>query len=119
MDRNGTPHVVPICYAIDDRRLYTALDRKPKRVDVRRLRRVRNIAANPRVSVVIDRYSEDWSELGYVLLTGTASVLEGGEERGRAEAMLREKYPQYADMLDDGSPIIAIHIETVVSWGRV
>ena len=46
-------------------------------------------------------------------------MLERGEERDRAEAMLREKSAQYADMLDDGSPIIAIHVETIVSWGRV
>ena len=111
--------MVPICFALDGRTLYTPLDRKPKRVDAGRLRRVRNIAANPTVSVVVDRYSEEWSELGYVLVTGTASVLDHGEERARAEGRLREKYPQYRDMLDDGSPIIAIRIARVVRWGRV
>ena len=111
--------MVPICFALHGRTLYTPLDRKPKRVDAGRLRRVRNIAANPTVSVVVDRYSEEWSELGYVLVTGTASVLDHGEERDRAEGRLREKYPQYRDMLDEGSPIIAIRIARVVRWGRV
>ncbi len=90
-DANGHPHVVPICYVYDGRCLYTPLDLKPKSVPVLRLKRVRNIAENPKISVVVDHYSDDWSQLGYTLIRGSASVLEEGDERARAEAMLREK----------------------------
>ena len=116
-DADGTPHVVPICYAYDGQHIYSALDLKPKRVAASRLRRVRNITANPRVALVIDDYSEDWSRLGYVLVQGTAAILERGEERRRAEAMLREKYPQYGRMLEEGSTVLRVTPEKVVSWG--
>ena len=118
-DANGHPHVVPICYVYDGRCLYTPLDLKPKSVPVLRLKRVRNIAENPKVSVVVDHYSDDWSQLGYTLIRGSASVLEEGDERARAEAMLREKYPQYEDLLERGCTILKITPLRVTSWGRV
>ena len=94
-DETGTPHVVPVCYAFDGANVYTALDLKPKRLPPQRLRRVRNILSNPRVSLIVDDYSEDWSKLRYVLVHGKAELLETGEDRDRAEGLLREKYPQY------------------------
>ena len=118
-DAAGAPHVVPICYVFDGSRIYSALDLKPKRVEARRLKRVRNIAANPRVSLVIDDYSEDWSALAYVLIQGAAEVLEDGDERDRAEGMLREKYPQYGDLLETGCTVLKITPTSVTSWGRV
>ena len=69
-DAEGAPHVVPVCYAFDGSSIYSALDLKPKRVSTHRLKRVRNIAANPRVALVIDDYSEEWSALRYVLVRG-------------------------------------------------
>ena len=92
-DDGGAPYAVPICYAFDGERIYTAIDLKPKRVGVRELKRVRNILANPQVAVVIDDYSEEWSELAYVMVRGSARILEDGDDRERGEAMLREKYP--------------------------
>ena len=123
-DAGCLPHVVPISYAFDGRHLYSALDLKPKTVAGPRLKRVRNIQENPRVAVVIDDYSEDWSALGYVLIHGTVSVLEAavfenGDERSRAETMLREKYPQYEDLLERGCTILKITPLRVTSWGRV
>ena len=118
-DPEAAPHVVPVCYAFDGRRIYSALDRKPKRVAQRQLKRVRNILANPRVALVIDDYAEDWSLLAYVLVEGEAHLLEDGEERDGAEAMLREKYPQYREALPEGCPIIGIIPDKVVTWGRV
>ena len=118
-DAQGVPHVVPICYVFDGLNLYSALDRKPKRVAPRRLRRVRNIAENPRVAVVVDDYSEDWSCLAYVLIQGRAEMLEDGEERAAAESMLRDKYPQYAEMLEEGCAVLKVTADRVTSWGRV
>ena len=74
-DLVGQPAVVPICYAFEGDRFYVALDEKPKSVPDHELKRVRNIRANPRVAIVIDHYSEDWSELVYVLITGTAEII--------------------------------------------
>lgn len=116
-DAGGAPYVVPICYAFDGKRIYTAIDLKPKRVGGRALKRVRNILENPQVAVVIDDYSEDWARLAYVMIRGSASIIEEGEERERAEALLREKYRQYADMLEPGCAIIRITPDRVVSWG--
>ena len=118
-DAAGAPHVVPICYVFDGSRIYSALDLKPKRVEARRLKRVRNIAANPQVSLVIDDYSEDWSALAYVLIQGAAEVLEDGGERDRAEEMLRQKYSQYGELLGKGCTVLKITPTSVTSWGRV
>lgn len=118
-DADGAPYAVPVCYAFDGERVYTAIDRKPKSVAAARLRRVRNIAANPQAALVIDDYSEDWSALAYVMLRGGARVLEDGSDRDRAEALLRRKYPQYAEMLQPGCAVICITVARVVSWGRV
>ena len=115
-DGGGAPYAVPICYAFDGARIYTAIDLKPKRVGGRQLKRVRNILENPQVAVVIDDYSEDWSALAYVMIRGRAEILEEGDERQRAEYLLREKYPQYAEMLEPGCAVIGISVERIVSW---
>ena len=115
-DAGGTPYAVPICYAFDGERIYTAIDLKPKTVSGRQLKRVRNIIENPQVAIVIDDYSEDWSELAYVMIRGSAEIIEDGEERDCAETLLREKYTQYAEMLVHGCAVIRIIPERVVSW---
>ena len=97
-DASGEPFVVPFCYAWDGRALYSAIDAKPKRVEAQRLRRVRNIRENPRVSVVIDEYDEDWSRLRWVIIQGRAEILTGGPDYRRAAELLLDKYPQYRTM---------------------
>ncbi len=116
-DASGQPHVTPVCYAVAGRRVYVAIDEKPKRSAPLGLKRVRNILENPRVSLVVDRYVDDWSKLGYVLVRGLAEVLEGGEEHRRAVDALRRRYPQYLSMALEERPIIAIQAEEVVGWG--
>ena len=118
-DAGGAPYAVPICYAFDGERIYTAIDLKPKRVGGRELKRVRNILENPKVAIVIDDYSEDWSELAYVMIRGTAEIIEDGDERDCAETLLREKYGQYAEMLEEGCAVIRIVPERTISWGAV
>jgi len=85
---DGKPLVIPICYAYDGERLFTPIDKKPKSVEPSELRRVRNILQNPKVSVVVDRYSEDWEGLGYVVIEGRAEILSGGKEYARALRLL-------------------------------
>src|SRR6266542_3964694 len=83
-DAHGVPHVVPVCFARIDDRVYVAIDEKPKRGAPLTLRRVRNVLAHPSAALVADAYDEDWSRLGFVLLRGVARVLEGGDEHGQA-----------------------------------
>lgn len=118
-DADGAPYAVPVCYAFDGERIYTALDGKPKSVAVGRLKRVRNIRANPNVALLIDDYSEDWSALAYVMVRGEAAIVEDGDERQRAEDLLRQKYPQYARLLEPGCAVIRIAPRSVVGWGSV
>jgi PPOX class probable F420-dependent enzyme len=114
---DGAPHVIPVCYACDGASLYIALDAKPKRVAPERLRRIRNMLENPRVALVIDRYSDDWSQLAYLLIHGTAALIPLGEaEHSRAVALLRERYVQYLSMPIEQHPVIAIRPAKVVAW---
>ena len=117
-DRAGAPHVVPVCYAIAEDALYITIDEKPKRAEVP-LKRLRNIAENPSVAVVVDRYDDDWARLGWVMLRGPAEILAGGAEHARAQALLRARYPQLNDMQIGSLPVIAVRIERVTSWGNL
>ena len=115
-DRRGAPHVVPVCFAVEGDALYITVDEKPKRVDVP-LKRLRNIAENPAVAVMVDRYDDDWTRLGWVMLRGRADILDAGDEHDRAQALLRDRYPQYRAMNLAGLPVIALRIAHVASWG--
>ena len=123
-DADGTPHVVPVCFALIAETLYVAIDEKPKRGDYRRLKRLRNIADNPRVAFVADVYDDtDWSRLGFVLVRARARVLLHGsehvKEHAEAVAALRDKYAQYRNMALEQRPVIAADIESVTAWGRL
>ena len=107
-DAKGRPQVAPVCFVFDGQAIYSVLDAKPKTTSLRLLRRVKNILANPQVSLVVDHYEEDWDKLQYILVSGDAELLESGEEWALAIAMLREKYPQYQAMDLDQSPVIKI-----------
>jgi coenzyme F420-0:L-glutamate ligase / coenzyme F420-1:gamma-L-glutamate ligase len=119
VDGAGCPLVLPICYTVAEETLYSPIDAKPKRVPVQRLKRLRNIEENPQVALVIDDYAEDWTQLAYVILQGTAEIVTGGSPFERAVAALREKYPQYQQMPIEENPMIAVHLTHVVSWGAV
>lgn len=117
-DKAGIPHVVPVCFALDGDCVYITIDEKPKRAGTR-LKRLRNIERNPSVALVADRYDEDWSRLGWVMLRGEAIILESGEEHDRAQSLLRARYPQYRGMALDFLPVIAVRIARVTSWGAI
>jgi len=116
-DRGAVPHVVPVCFAIDGVSLYITIDEKPKRG--LRLKRLRNIEENPEVAVVADRYDEDWTRLGWVMLRGNAEILPRGTEHDRAQALLRARYPQLLAMAIESRPVIAVRIGRVLSWGNL
>jgi PPOX class probable F420-dependent enzyme len=117
-DGSGQPLVVPICYAFDGERLYSAVDAKPKRTAADHLRRIRNIRDNPRVSVVIDHYDEDWSRLSWVIIEGLADLLTEGAEFTRGADLLLAKYPQYRAMglARDAGMMVRVRPTRVSQW---
>ena len=114
-DALAVPHVVPVCFALDGGSAYITIDAKPK--SGRRLRRLANLAANPACCLVADRYDEDWTRLGWVMLHGRADILADGAEHGAAQELLRERYPQYRAMALGGLPVIALRIRRATCWG--
>jgi PPOX class probable F420-dependent enzyme len=128
---NALPRLVPICFVLaedadEDGRavLYSPLDEKPKvEADPHLLARVRDIVANAAVEILVDRWSEDWSALGWIRLTGSAALLEpdlvGIDEHHAAVSALREKYPQYAEQSIEERPMIRIAIARVARWGNL
>jgi PPOX class probable F420-dependent enzyme len=116
-DRGAVPHVVPVCFAVSGGTLYITIDEKPKRRPATALKRLRNIAENPAVAVIVDRYDEDWTRLGWVMLRGRAEILREGQEHQDAQDLLRARYPQLAAMHIATYPVIAVRIERTRSWG--
>ena len=114
---DGEPHVVPVCFVLAESDFYVTIDAKPKRHPGRELKRERNIRENPRAAVIVDRYDEKWDRLGWVMLRGSAEVLTNEGEARRAQALLRERYPQYQAMVLEGLPVLAVRIDRVTSWG--
>ena len=115
-DATGKPHLVPVCYAFDDDTLYFAVDAKPKRTT--ELKRLRNIAANPRVSVLVDHYDDDWQRLWWVRADGTARVVTDDAQANRAIDLLVKRYPQYRESRP-GGPVVAISIQSITGWASV
>ncbi|MDA0263382.1 MAG: TIGR03668 family PPOX class F420-dependent oxidoreductase [Chloroflexi bacterium] len=113
---NSQPYVVPVCYVFDGESIFSVLDAKPKSTPLRQLRRVRNILANPRVSLTVDHYEEDWACLRYVMVLGDAELIQEGPDWTRSIKMLREKYPQYREMDLAESPVIKIAPARFIPW---
>ena len=117
--RDGAPHVIPVCYALDDEALYFIADEKPKRRAPRELQRLKNLRENARAALVVDDYDEDWSRLAWVLVRGTASVLSEPAAHAAALRLLRARYAQYEAMrLDDSMrhPVVRIDPVRVTMW---
>ena len=113
VDERRLPHLVPIVFAYEEARLYTAVDLKPK--STLRLKRLRNIEANPSVSVLVDHYQDDWSRLWWVRLDGTARVVRSGPVLRKGLALLTGKYKVYAAQPPPG-PVIEVTVENVRAW---
>jgi len=115
--RDGAPHLVPITFALlGAGTLVSAVDAKRKRTTA--LRRLANIAANPAVSVLVDHYADDWSQLWWARADGTARVVAPGCEpalRAAALAALSERYPPYREREPDGD-LVVIAVERWSGW---
>lgn len=106
----GVPHLVPVVFAVQGNTVFTAVDGKPK--STTRLKRLANIRENPHVSVLVDHYDDDWTQLWWIRIDGTAQIVENRT----ALTLLRAKYPQYQHIPLDG-PVIEIELQRWVSWG--
>ena len=125
---SGRPRLVPICFVVgadgpDGRpRLYSALDEKPKRSsDPHDLARVRDVLILPEATILIERWSEDWSRLGWLRLDCRAEILEPEPhevaEHAAAIRELRAKYPQYASHRLEDRPVLRFTVDAAASWG--
>ena len=112
------PSVVPVCFVLLGTTLYQAIDAKPKRAPAGRLRRVRNVRANPLAAFLVDHYEEDWTRLWWLLIRGEARVVDEEAEQRRAVAGLRRKYAQYrtSTRLLPDALVIALDIRSVSRW---
>ncbi|HXD81375.1 MAG TPA: TIGR03668 family PPOX class F420-dependent oxidoreductase [Candidatus Acidoferrum sp.] len=113
LSAEGRPHVVPIVFALEADTLYFAVDSKPKKTT--KLARLKNIAANPAVSVLVDHYEDDWTKLWWVRADGAARVVTDDTEAQRALDLLAKRYAQHAAERPAG-PVVAIHIDRVTGW---
>jgi PPOX class probable F420-dependent enzyme len=111
---SGQPHLVPACFALLGDQVVIAVDEKPKRPGA--LARIRNIERDPRVTLLVDRYADDWSRLAWVRIEGTAAVHPRGDEQPVALAALRLRYLQYRSMALEELPLVVITPGRTVSW---
>jgi len=110
---DGRPHIVPCCFVLHARTVFSAVDAKPK--STLNLRRLQHLKANPSCSLLVDHYEEDWTTLWWVRVDGSGRVIYEGDERERALGLLAAKYKQYRDALPPG-PVVAIDIERWQTW---
>lgn len=113
IDPDGGPNVVPFVFTLDGDTLYSSVDQKPKRT--RQLRRLENLRRDPRFTVLVDHYEEDWARVWWVRLRGRGRVIEEGPEREHAMRLLGEKYDQYDEEPPQGA-VIALDVEQWRGW---
>ena len=107
----GTPHIVPIVFALIDDTVYSVVDEKPKRTTD--LKRLENVRANPRAALLADHYEEDWTQLWWVRADGSARVIDPDEpEARRSLAALTERYPQQRPI----GPVLAVDVDRWTGW---
>jgi PPOX class probable F420-dependent enzyme len=109
----GRPHIVPITFALDGNRLYSAVDFKPK--TTARLQRLRNIRVDPQVAVLADHYTSDWDRLWWVRADGQATILDKPSDIAAPLRLLTDRYPQYWERPPDG-PVICVLVQRWTGW---
>jgi PPOX class probable F420-dependent enzyme len=112
LDLEGAPRVLPVTYAVAEGRIWTAIDRKPKRsTEPARLRFLRR---DPRAALTVDRYSDEWDQLAWVQVLGTIEIGELSDGAAGLEA-LTEKYEQYRLESPPG-PLLALRPDRYLWW---
>ena len=111
---SGAPHLVPVCFALVEGRIAIAIDEKPKRSV--ELARLANIRRDSRVTLLVDRYEDDWTQLAWVRVYGKADIIARGAQWAGALSVLRDRYPQYEAMTLETRPLIRIEPVSVTGW---
>ena len=112
-DARGRPHVVVVTFAVEGDTIYTAVDQKPK--SGTNLKRLRNVAENPWVTVLADQYSDDWDALWWVRADGRAEILADQPRMAAPLTLLANRYWQYRQAPPTG-PVIAVTVERWSGW---
>ena len=108
----SAPRIVPVTFAVVGSAIVHAVDHKPK--VTRALARVEDIRRDPRASLLVDHYDEDWSQLWWVRADGTARALDAAEATEAIDALV-DKYPQYAERRPDG-PVVVLDVQRISGW---
>lgn len=112
--RQGEPHLVPVCFAFVASHFYIPVDEKPKRGGT--LARIRNIQRDPRATLLIDRYEDDWTQLAWLRFDCLAHVVDSGGQRPDVVEALELRYPQYLRMSLGERPLVELVPQRYVSW---
>jgi PPOX class probable F420-dependent enzyme len=108
---DGTPHLVPIVFALLGETVYSVVDEKPKRTT--ELRRLQNVSETGRASLLADHYEEDWQKLWWARADGAARIIDPAEpEAQRAIEALLERYPQQRP----AGAVLAVDVESWTGW---
>ena len=114
---DGRPHLVPVVFAVEGERVFTVVDAKPKTSPA--LQRLRNVEANPAVSLLVDHYDEDWHAIWWVRAEGLARVVDSGAERKQAIDLLTRKYPQEIAPRAAFGAALLVDVTRWVGWAAI
>jgi PPOX class probable F420-dependent enzyme len=112
-DARGKPHLVVVTFAVEGDTIYTSVDQKPK--SGANLKRLRNVAENPQVTMLADHYDDDWDLLWWVRADGRAEILTGQSQMAAPLSLLTDRYWQYRQAPPTG-PVIAVTVERWLGW---
>ena len=113
---SGVPRIVPVCFIEYVGNIYSVIDKKPKVSDYTKLKRVQNILNNSEVSFLIDHYTEDWNQIWYLQINGSASIIHTKDSVMHHK--LIDKYPLYANMEIKNQPLIQIIPRKLNFWSN-
>lgn len=113
IDDQGRVHVVPVIFVLEADAWYS-----PSDAGKRPAKRLRNLSADPRVTILVDGYDEDWSRVWWVRLRGIGRVVQAGAEHERAYRLLREKYAQFTAVPGNAAagPTMAVAVQDWSGW---
>lgn len=114
LDSERGTHLVPVVFAIRGNDIVIPIDVvKPKRT--KRLRRIGNLRADPRASLLVDHRDADWGALWWVQIDLEFS---GSSDLAGWRSTLAGKYPQYGqpDTIDS---LLLFTICSMRGWSAV
>ncbi len=119
VDQKSYPYVVPVVFVFHENSFFIPLDEKVKTVNPRKLKRVKNIEENPNVTLLIDKYQNDWKKLFFLMIHGKATVIDGKNSKlmDKIHKLLISKYPQYKK-IGIGNYCIMINPTKVTFWNN-